>query len=181
MNVKFARPRVSDLTFQVFGRSVHPELLTVFAERLFWHEDYTAIVSICEAGHAVSLRRDDETFTEIAATRDQLLPAAGKSFTRRLRGSRHQTACFDKQLQYEVSFHVEHLAPEVFLNFHQELLIDTERVELSYRFPSGSRFSPEPLSLIRADAQPDSLLIHAYHTFPDDCAVVKSQSLFQLL
>ena len=56
---------------------------------------------------------------------------------------------------------------------------DSERVEVAFEFPSATRFSPPPLSLLRVDAQPDSLLVHAYHTFPDGCAVVKSQSLFE--
>lgn len=180
MNVKFARPNVTDLMFQVLERSVHPELLTVFAQRSFSGPAYRADVRICQAGHAVSLRRDGRTITEVAAPRDQLLPRQGRSFAQRLSGSRHRSVRFPGGLQYEASFHVERLEPDLFLNFHRELQVDAGRVELAHAFPAGTRFSPEPLSLIRADAQPDSLLIHAYHTFPEECAVVKSQSLFEL-
>ena len=69
MSVQFARPSVSDLMFQVFGRSVHPELLTVFDRRVFVTAGYVADVGICEAGHVASFRTDDGTVTEIAATR----------------------------------------------------------------------------------------------------------------
>ena len=79
-----------------------------------------------------------------------------------------------------MSYHIERLNADLFLSFHNELLMDLERVELAHRFPSENRFSPEPVSLIRIDAQPDSLLLHSYHTFPESCAVVKSQSLFEL-
>jgi len=180
MSVQFARPKVTNMAFQVFARSVHPELFTVFRSRAFCRDDYLAEIRICEAGHIVSFRIRGATVTEIAATRDQPLPKNCRSFSRRLQGSRQQSVRFDAGIQYEVSYHVERLEADVFQNFHQELLVDAGRVELSHRFPSGNRFAPEPLSLVRADAQPDSLLVHTFHTFPESCAVVKSQSLFEL-
>ena len=178
MSVKFARPSVTDLMFQVFGRSVHPELFRVYAVREFWNETYSAEIRICEAGHVVAFRVGESTVTEIVATHDQPLPRRCRSFCQRIGNGRNQSARFG-ELKYEASFHVERLDAEVFANLHQELLVDAERVEVAHRFPAGNRFSPEPLSLVRADAQPDSLLVHSYHTFPEHCAVVKSQSLFE--
>lgn len=178
MSVKFARPSVSDLMFQVFGRSVHPELFDVYAIREFWSDSYSADVSICDAGHVVAFRIGPMTVTEVLCAYEQPLPRRCRSFCQKLGSGRHQTARFGA-LRYDASFHVERLEADLFRNLHQEMLVDAERVELSHRFPAGNRFSPEPLSLVRADAQPDSLLVHAYHTFPEHCAVVKSQSLFE--
>ena len=181
MTVKFARPSLSELTFQVFGRSVHPELFQTFESREFECGLYSAAVHICEAGHLVAFRTHDSTVTEVAAPRHQPLPRNLRSFRQKLSGSRHRSVRFENDVKYEVSYHVEHLEPDVFLDFHQELLTDLSRVELSHSFPAGNRFAPEPLSLIRADAQAESLLIHSYHTFPESSAVVKSQSLFELM
>jgi hypothetical protein len=36
------------------------------------------------------------------------------------------------------------------------------------------------MSYINAETRNRSLLVQAFHTFPDDCAIVKSQSLIQL-
>jgi hypothetical protein len=33
---------------------------------------------------------------------------------------------------------------------------------------------------VQTDVWTHSLLIHAFHTFPEDCAIVKTQSLFEL-
>jgi hypothetical protein len=180
MSVQYARPCVSDLAFQVFARSVHPELFVVYDSRCFVTDGYVADVRICEAGHVASFRIADGTVTEIAATREQPLPRNLRSFSQRISGSRTRSLRFGSGIRYEVSYHIERLDAELFLNFHQELLLDLGRVELAHRFPSENRFAPEPLSLIRADAQADSLLLHSYHTFPENCAVVKSQSLFEL-
>ena len=68
----------------------------------------------------------------------------------------------------------------MFLNYHEELIVDCGRADLSHRFPSANRLAPGPISLIRTEADARSLLVHAFHTFPDCCAVVKTQSLFEL-
>lgn len=180
MSVSFARPSVSNLVFHVYERSVHPELFTVFAETELWQDAYIAAIRICDAGHTVSFRFGTSTVTEIAAARDQQFPQRKRSLDRRLRGCRDEMVAFENGLRYQVSYQLEQLEPEIFLNFHEELLIDCRRAAVAHRFPPSSRLAPEPLSLIRAEAAPRSLLLHAYHTFPESCAVVKTQSLFEL-
>ena len=180
MGVSFARPDVADLMFHVFERSVHPELFRVYKEQGVWCDAYSARIAICEAGHAVSFRCGGRTLTEVATTRGQLLPEKKQSFAKRLLGSRDESLRLDNGIRYQVSFHLEQLDPEVFFTIHEELLLDCARNELSYCFSGGNRFAPAPLSLIRTDAKKDSLLVHAYHTFPDCCAIVKSQSLFEI-
>lgn len=180
MSVKFARPSSSGLVFHVYGRSVHPELFYVFAEKELWRDAYRAVIRICDAGHIVDFRYDNTTVTEVTATRQQSLPQKKRFLDKRLRGSRDESFRFENGLQYQVSYQLEQLDPEVYINFHEELLLDCGRVAVAHRFPSANRFSPEPLSLVRADANYDSLLIHAYHTFPESYSVVKTQSLFEL-
>ena len=54
------------------------------------------------------------------------------------------------------------------------------RHPLPFTFPTVGRFDPAPLSLFTTDSWPDSLLVNAFHTFPENGAVVKTQSLFEL-
>lgn len=180
MGVGFARTSVSNLVFHLYGRSVHPELFDNFAEKAIWRTDYNAVIRICDAGHTVGFRYDGRTVTEVAATRDQVLPQRKRLLEKRLRGHRDESFRFDNGLLYQASYQLEQLDPEVFLNFHEELLVDCERADVAHLFPAGNRLSPMPLSLIVADADAHSLLIHAYHTFPECYAVVKTQSLFEL-
>ena len=35
------------------------------------------------------------------------------------------------------------------------------------------------ISWIDVETRPRSLIVHAFHTFPDDMAIVKSQSVFE--
>ena len=180
MNVDFARPNVSDLVFHLYGRSVHPELFEIYTESAILLEAFEARIRICSAGHVVEFRRDADTITEVTATRKQPLPQKKRFLENRLRGSRDDSFRFECGIRYQVSYQVERLDPEVFLNFHEELLIDCDRAETAHCFPAGSRLAPGPISLVQTDVCSGSLLVHAFHTFPESCAVVKTQSLFEV-
>jgi hypothetical protein len=127
----------------------------------------------------VSFRYGDRTITEITTTREQALPQRKRFLRSALKGSHHQTVTFDGGLSYYVSYQLEHLDQEVFLKFHQELSADCRTADVAHQFPAGNRFMPAPLSCIQAHPAPRSLLIHAFHTFPENRAVVKTQSLFE--
>ena len=180
MKVTFARPDIADLVFFLYGRSVHPELFKVYAEAVITHSRYTAHLRICDAGHVVEFRYGDRTITEVTAARQQALPEKRRVLERRIRGSRDDAHFFQGGPEYQVSYQLEQLDPVVYMNFHEELLVDCCRADVAYRFPTETRLAPTPLSLIRTDASSTSLLIHSYHTFPDRHAVMKTQSLFEL-
>jgi len=180
MSISFARPDIAQLKFQLYGRSVHPELFQIHAEADVWHQTFLAVIRVCDAGHTVELRTSDETVTEVMATRNQLLPQQNRLVNRRLRGHHDESVEFRSGLSYQASFHLEELDPDVFLDFNEELIVDSGQAKVAYHFPSMNRLSPGPLSVIRAESTSDSLLVHAYHTFPESCAVVKTQSLFEL-
>jgi len=178
MSVVSVRPDVSNLVFQVFGRSIHPELFTVFAQTEVRHQAYSAVVQISEAGHLLSFRHGDNRLCEVTATRESPLPQRKRILSHRLRGHRNEAFC-DAGVQYQVSFQLEQLEPEVFQHFHEELLADSHRGEVSHQFRTPNRLAPVPLSYIQIEDTPHSLLVHSFHTFPDNCAVVKVQSLFE--
>jgi len=80
----------------------------------------------------------------------------------------------------QVSFQLEPVAPEIFWTFQQELANDSEREGMLHTFDSSGRMALGALSYINIESRDRNLLIQAFHTFPDDYAIVKSQSLFQL-
>jgi hypothetical protein len=128
----------------------------------------------------ISFHHQRATVTEVTATRQQSLPQKKRFLDRRLRGSRDESFLFDGGVRDSASYQLERLDPEVFLNAHEELLRDCRRAAVYYRFPAIGRLAPEPISLICTEADTHSLLIHAFHTFPENCVVVKTQSLFEL-
>jgi hypothetical protein len=180
MRVDYARQSVSDLVFHAYCRSVHPELFEVFAELRIRQEEFSADIRICDAGHTIVFNRNGQCLTEVATTSEQPLPQRKRFLDKRLRGSRDESFRLDCGLKYHASYQLEQLDQEVYQEIHEELLVDTRTADVAHCFPSGNRLAPGPLSLIRADVGARSLLIHAFHTFPDALAVVKTQSLFEL-
>lgn len=180
MRVEAARPDVSSLVSRLFCRSVHPELLSTYAETLVQQDAYSVQMQICDAGHVISFRHKGQTLCEVAASHETPLPHHRQVISRRLRGHRNESVEHDGGILYHVSFQVEQLEPEVFLQYHEELLVDASRCRLAHRFSPTSRLAPAPLSLIQTEERPHSFLVHAFHTFPDNRAVVKTQSLFEV-
>ena len=75
---------------------------------------------------------------------------------------------------------MEPVDPEVFWTFQEELTRDGQRKGMFHKFDSSGRMALGALSYINLESRNRTLLVQAFHTFPDDYAIVKSQSLFQI-
>jgi hypothetical protein len=182
MKLRLARPDVAHLMFRVFDRSVHPELISACASSAIEQPNYSVVLRICDAGHAVTFKHQADTLCEITSTAQHPLPQQKQIYSRRLRGHRQETINLaGGHVLYHVSFQLERLDPDVFMHYHEELLNDSRRSLVAHQFRSTNRFAPPPLSFLHAEQQQRSLLIHAFHTFPGNCAVVKTQSLFEIV
>jgi hypothetical protein len=180
MPVSFARPDVANLVFQVFGRSVHPELFRIYAQTELRQSGYSATIRINEAGHVLTFRHGEQTLSEVTAARETPLPQRKRIVSHRLRGHRNESMQCEGGIQYHVSFQLDQLDPDEFAHFHQELLADSCHCRVSHQFGAKNRLYPMPLSFLQIEDTPHSLLVHSFHTFPDNCAVVKIQSLFEI-
>ena len=174
------RPKVAELVFQLYGRPLHPELFEVYHSQTVKRGDYQAKIDITSAGHVVTWRYAGLTLTEVAASAQHPLPERRRLLSYRLKGQRSDRVECRGRVSYQVSFSLEPAEPEVFWNFQQELALDGLRQGLLHKFDSSGRIALGALSYINVEPRHRSLLIQAFHTFPDDYAIVKSQSLFQL-
>ena len=86
----------------------------------------------------------------------------------------------DRGLGYQLSFQVERMDPVVYLQMHEEFSADCRRATLGRMFDPPNRLAPAALSYLRVEPFPRSLLVYAFHTFPENCAVVKTQTLIEL-
>ena len=75
---------------------------------------------------------------------------------------------------------MESIAPELFFAFQQKLTNDGNIKGMLHSFVASGRVAMGAVSYINIDSREKSLLIQAFHTFPDDSAIVKSESRFQL-
>ena len=172
------RPKVTDLQFQLFGRAIHPELFEVHQTRFVERGPYQAKVDITSAGHVVSLSTSNFCLSEVAAAATQPLPNRRKLLQHRINGETSDRVLFRDKVEYEVSLQLEPVDPEVFWTFHHELTQNEERKGMLQVFDGHSRVSLGAISYINIETRSSSLLIQAFHTFPDDFAIIKSQSTF---
>ncbi len=174
------RPKVAELAFRLYGRSLHPELFQVHKTRTIERGGYTAQVNITSAGHVVTWRYGGVTLTEVAASSQHPLPRKRRLMSHPLRGERNCRIDCRGGITYQTSFQLEPVSPEVFWTFQEELAIDGQRRGLLHVFDASGRMALGALSYIHVETRSRSMLVQAFHTFPDDYAIVKSQSLFEL-
>lgn len=181
MSVRVARPDVSDLVLCAFDRPLHPEMFVHHRAITLQNAMMSLDARLCAAGHVMILRVGSETLTEVISDRHEPLPRRSRLFESRLHRCPTKTIDLEFGLRYSVGCSLERLNPASFLRCHEELLDDCPKATLSAMFASSNRFCPGPASLLRIEATRDSILVHTFHTFPTHLAVVKTQSLFELL
>lgn len=174
------RPKVAELSFQLFGRALHPELFEVHKTRQVERGEFTAKLDITTAGHVVTWRYRGMTLTEVAASAQHPLPERRRLLSYRLKGQRSDRVECRGGVTYQTTFQLEPVAPELFWSFQDELTRDGERQGLLHVFESSGRMALGAVSYIYAETRSRSLQVQSFHTFPDDCAIVKCQSIFEL-
>lgn len=179
MGVSFGRSRVADLAFQVFGRTIHPDWFQVRSHRRIIHNLWEADIRIIEGGHAVILRSGAIRLSEVLAGPETSLPEPGLLFHSQVRQERSTSLHPGAGFVYQCCFDVERVDAEVFRHLSEEMTLDQKRGRLFHRFNPSNRMAPAPLSYIHIDARIKGLSIQTFHTFPEECAIVRTQSLYE--
>jgi hypothetical protein len=174
------RPKIAELVFQLYGRPLHPELFEICSSQQIARGDYEAKIQVTTTGHLVTWRHAGLTLTEVTTAAHHPLPERRRLMSYRLKGNRSDRVQCRGGIEYQTSFQLEPVDPEVFWTFQEELCRDGQKNGLLHRFNSNGRLSLGALSYIHAESRARTLLVQAFHTFPEDYAIVKSQSLFRL-
>jgi len=174
------RPKIAELVFQLYGRPLHPELFQVYCSRTVQRGGYEATIDITSAGHRVTWRHQGLTLTEVATSAHHPLPQKRRLLSYLLKGERADRVECRGGARYHMNFQLERVDPQLFWTFQQELALDGKHEGMLHRFDSSGRMALGALSYINVETRNRSLLVQAFHTFPDDYAIVKSQSLFEV-
>lgn len=174
------RPKVAELSFQLFGRSLHPELFEVYKSRTVERAGYQARVEITSAGHVITWKRHGMILTEVCCSAQHPLPQRRRLLSYRLKGDRNDRVECRGGVSYSMNFTLEPVTADVFWAFQEELgRAESENV-LSHTFDASGRMALGAISLVSIDLRNRSLILQAFHTFPDDYAIVKTRSVIEL-
>jgi len=173
------RPKIAELAFRVFARPLHPELYSVHQTRSVERNLYSARIDITSCGHVVTWQGRGTTLCEVATSASQPLPSKRCLISTPLKGSRTDSTQCPGGIVYRTHFQLESVAPEMFWMVNQQLSGDSTE-GLLHRFESSGRLAFGALSYVNIETRSASMLVQAIHTFPDDYAILKVESLFSL-
>ncbi len=180
VTVSYARPDVADMVLRVYERSVHPELFESIRCHKVSVGNHQASLRLGTAGHLLEFRTESSVITEVAVSRRCALPVNLKMIDRRLIG--YRTHLIDgTNVRYHCSYQLESVPLDVYLQVHRELELDARRATLAVVIPGSGPCSPDCISMLKCDVMKEGLVVHAFHTFPDNAAVLRIQTLFELI
>ncbi|TWU47416.1 hypothetical protein Poly51_52160 [Rubripirellula tenax] len=173
------RPKVAELAFHVFSRSLHPELYTIHKSRRVERDNYSAQIEITNCGHVVTWNAGGLTLCEVATSAHQPLPRRRLLLSKPLKGSRTERADCRQGIDYRTHFQLEPVDPDMFWMVQQQLGSGPTE-GLLHNFDASGRMALGALSYVSVEMRRHSMLVQAIHTFPDDFAIVKVESLFSI-
>ncbi|TWU02512.1 DUF2617 domain-containing protein [Stieleria varia] len=119
------------------------------------------------------------TLCEVATGVHQPLPKRRCLVKQALKGSRTERKTCRGGVTYRTHFQLEPVEPDLFFMVQQQL--GKQPTEgLLHNFDASGRMAMGALSYINIETRRKSMLVQAIHTFPDDYAIVKVESLFSL-
>jgi len=178
MGVPWVRPRVADLIFRLYDRPLHPELFEVFACRTVARDGYTLCARLTRTGHVLGWTDGRVHLEEVTATAGMELPDGGRLDYQFDAGRNGRLEC-PGGVRYQVSSQLEVLPAEQFVHVHEELAAEGARKGLVFHCRAGNRLGLAPLGVVIVQAVRSGLSATAFHTFPDEFALIKTQSLIE--
>ena len=141
MDISTVRPKVAQLTFQLLGRSVHPELFHNFKTHFIRREDYTARIDITTDGHVIRWTGGKTTLTEITSSTHQLVPQGRRLFAHPLHNTGQDSIEYREGIGYSYRYELERVPAEMFWLIQEQLKSAGDRHELIQVFDSSGRIA----------------------------------------
>jgi hypothetical protein len=173
------RPKVAELVFQLYGRPLHPELFEVCSSRVVERGEFQAKIDITRTGHVIAWRHAGLTLTEVLTSAHHPLPEKRRLMSYKVKGQRTDGMECRGGVRYEMRFQLETVSPDLFWTFQQELSRDRQHRGLLQQFDASGRMALGAISYISVETRNRHLRIQVFHTFPDDYAIVRSESVFR--
>ena len=178
------RPCVSELTFLHYSRPIHPEFFRIVASRTIERSDYALTVHLTGTGHAAEFRTNTPGkkrlfATEVATSAHFEMPDSPVS-SLRFQGRQKQLITISELIRVETTFDCETLGRKAFMAIQSELAKANELDGLFYHFGPNGRIALGGLSYLTLETWSKRVRVRAYHTFPESCRVLTTNTLFTI-
>lgn len=172
--------RVEELHFCLYQRAVHPELFHIHHVKRIERSRYHAEIWIVGLAHVVTVQCGDQILTELITEDTELLPKTGLATSFRFRGERDHAQSFNGGMKYILSTQVERMTPQLFPATHRDYVHHAQNRELFIPFEDWAHNGLAPFTFIDYDARDHEFHVHAFHAFPEELTLLKTQSIFEI-
>ncbi len=170
---------ISELSFSLYQRPLHPELFNIYAKRHLITDKYETIIWATGCSHLVSVFSPKQCLTELISAPSQTLPKKGLVERFHFRGRKSHKCTISRSLSYMTDFQVEKMSSNLYRQSYTDLERFSRNRGLFVTFPHAAVAGLEPFSYIDFEARRSELHIHAFHAYPDQVTIIKTQSLFE--
>ncbi|MFH1614217.1 MAG: DUF2617 family protein [Planctomycetota bacterium] len=170
---------VSNLAFYLYQRALHPELFKIYSRRQLKTGRYEASLWLTGGSHVVSVYTDGLCLTELIGGSKQILPQRGLIERFSFTGQRSHKFTLSKGLSYLTDFQVEKMSPGLYHQSHLDLEKFAYNRGVFVKFPQRAVGGLQPFSYVDFEARQKELHVHAFHAYPDEVTIIKTQSLFE--
>ncbi|KPK80757.1 MAG: hypothetical protein AMJ81_11375 [Phycisphaerae bacterium SM23_33] len=174
------KKQVSELLFIVYNRALHPELFEIRHDHRIVKDKYESRIWVTGLSHVISFHRGEATLCEVIADTSAMLPRRGKLISLPFRGERDEELNHAEGIHYLTSFQVETLSPRLYAKVHGDLAAHAADHGLFVPFPEWAGGGPTPFTYLDYEAKLSQLHVFAYHAFPDEMTLIKTQSIFEV-
>ncbi len=180
MELGSALQQAVDLNLFVFDRPLHPELFRHVADYQVQQGRYRAQISIIGLGHIVTVTCADTSVTELIAGDNDLLPSRGVITRFRLKGERDLERRTPEGWNYLISTQVETMDDALYKSVHHDLVRHAQKRGWYHAFEQWSDGDMAPFSYLDHEARDREFHVHAFHAFPQERTLVKTQTIFEM-
>ena len=174
------KQHVRELQFYLYDRPLHPELFDIYHNHRIVKEAYEVQVWITGTSHLIGFYRGPVAITELIAETKAVLPTRGRLAAIPMRGEKEHEFIHLDGVRYMMNFQVEIMSPRLYAQTHQELSEQGAKGGLFVPFPEWAANNMTPFVYIDYEAKPRQFHVFAYHAFPEELTVIKTQTIFEL-
>jgi len=171
---------IGTLRYYLFDRPLHPELFDIHHDHHVVKPAYEAQIWVTGCAHVTGFFREKQSLVEVVADEGGELPAGGRLLELPFRGERDHERKRSGGIHYMMNFQVETMSPAVYSRTHHELARMGTQRGLFVPFPMWTTRGLTPFTYIDYSAKPNELHVFAFHAFPEDLTIIKTQSIFEL-
>lgn len=179
LELGLTKQRSSDINFYLYRRALHPELFHIYLDRHISYSNFQADIWIIGLSHVVTLQSGDMMVTELTTVPNELLTDRNLVTQFRFRGERDFQYRFNDSIRYIFSSQVEETTEHIFRTTYRDLVRYAQKKGLYVPYSQWATNGLEPFSFIDYETRQYELHVHAYHAFPGEWRILRTQSIFE--